>query len=80
MRTVLFATYYRLSFVSYKMFIDDSKTEERVAAATVSTKHIRRPYTCRLLNDSSIFTDELGASLFYLSDMLTNIILRKNHF
>ena len=45
------------------------KTEERVAAAAVSTKHIRKPYTCRLPDDSSIFTAELRAILLALRHM-----------
>ena len=42
------------------------KTEERVAAAAVSTKQIRKPYTCRLPDDSSVFTAELRTILLAL--------------
>jgi len=37
-------------------FTDGSKTEEGVAAAAVSTKRINKPFTCRLPDDSSIYT------------------------
>ena len=45
------------------VFTDGSKTEERVAAAAVSTKQINKPFTCRLPDDSSIYTAELRAIL-----------------
>ena len=40
--------------LSEKKFTDSSKTEEGVAAAAVSTKRIKKPFTCRLPDDSSI--------------------------
>ena len=45
-------------------FTDGSKTEEEVAAAAVSTKRIKKPFTCRLPDDSSIY--ELRAILLAL--------------
>ena len=45
---------------------DGSKTEEGVAAAAVSTKRINKPFTCRLPDDSSIYTAELRAILLAL--------------
>ena len=45
---------------------DGSKPEEGVAAAAVSTKDIRKPFTCGLQDDSSIFTAELRAILLAL--------------
>ena len=45
-------------------FTDGSKTEEVVAAAAVSTKRIKNPFTCRLPDDSSIY--ELRAILLAL--------------
>ena len=47
-------------------FTDGSKTEEGVAAAAVSTKRINKPFTCRLPDDSSIYTAELRAILLAL--------------
>ena len=70
---VLFATYYRLSFARLKKKKGHWRFKNRG-----KSRSSRKPYTCWLPNDSSIFTDELGAILFCLSDMLTNIILRKN--
>ena len=48
------------------VFTDGSKTEAGVAAAAVSTKHPRKPLTCRLPDDSSIYTAELRAILLTL--------------
>ena len=45
---------------------DSSKTEEGVAAAAISTKRIKKPFTCRLPDDSSIYTAELRAILLAL--------------
>ena len=47
-------------------FTDGSKTEEGVAAAAGSTKRIKKPFTCRLPDDSSIYTAELRAVLLAL--------------
>ena len=47
-------------------FTNGSKTEEGVAAAAVSTKRINKPFTCRLPDDSSIYTAELRAILLAL--------------
>ena len=47
-------------------FTDGSKTEEGVAAAAVSTKRINKPFTCRLPDDSSMYTAELRAILLAL--------------
>ena len=45
------------------VFIDGSKTEAGVAAVAVSTKCSRKPLTCCLLDNSSIYTAELQAIL-----------------
>ena len=50
-------------FLSF-LFTDGSKTEEGVAAAAVSTKRINKPFTCRLPDDSSVYTAELRAIQF----------------
>ena len=47
-------------------FTDGSKTEEGVAPAAVSTKRIKKPFTRRLPDDSSIYTAELRAILLAL--------------
>ena len=47
-------------------FTDGSKTEEGVAAAAVSTKRIKKTFTCRPPDDSSICTAELRAILLAL--------------
>ena len=52
--------------LSEKKFTDGSKTEEGVAGAAVSTKRINKPFTCRLPDDSSIYTAELRAILLAL--------------
>ena len=44
---------------------DSSKTEEGTAAVAVSTKQINKP-TCRLPDDSSVYTAELWAILLAL--------------
>ena len=49
-----------------KKITDSSKTEEGVAAAAVSTKRMNKPFTCRLPDDSSIYTAELRAILLAL--------------
>ena len=54
---------YRLS---ENIFTDGSKTEEGVAAAAISTKRNKTPFTCRLPDDSSIYTAELRAILLAL--------------
>ena len=48
------------------VFTHGSKTEEGVAAAAISTKRINKPFTCRLPDDSSIYTAELRAILLAL--------------
>ena len=48
------------------IFTDGSKTEEGVAAAAVSTKRINKPFTCRLPDNSSIYTAELRGILLAL--------------
>jgi len=48
------------------VFTDGSKTEAGVAAAAVSTKYPRKPLTCRLPDDNSIYTAELRAILLTL--------------
>ena len=45
---------------------DGSKIEDGVAAAAVSTKRINKPFTCRLPDDSSVYTAELRAILLSL--------------
>ena len=66
-KTKSFAACYRISFIRKKeKFTDGSKTEEGVAAADVSTKHIREPFTYRLPDDSSVFTAELWSILLAL--------------
>ena len=45
---------------------DGFKTEEGVAAAALSTKRINKPLTCRLPDDSSIYTAELRDILLAL--------------
>ena len=57
---------YLLSEGKKKKITDGSKTEEGVAAAAVSTKRIKNPFTCRLPDDSSISTAELRAILLAL--------------
>ena len=52
--------------LSEKMFTDGSETEEGVAAAGVSTKQIKKPFTCQLPDNSSIYTAELRAILLAL--------------
>ena len=52
--------------LSEKNFTDGSKTEDGVAAAAVSTKRINKPFTCRLPDDSSVYTAELRAILLAL--------------
>ena len=42
-----------------KNIADGLKTDEGVAAAAVSTKDIRKLYTCHLPDDSSVYTGEL---------------------
>ena len=49
-----------------KKFTNSSETEEGVAAAVVSTKQIKKPFTCQLPDDSSIYTAELRAILLAL--------------
>ena len=63
--------------LSEQIFTGGSKTEEGVAAAAVSTKRIKKPFTCRLPDDSSIYTAELRAIL-KLSNMF--IIPKENLF
>ena len=55
----------RISFIIF-FFTDGSKTEEGVAAAAVSTKRINKPFTCRLPDDSSIYTADFRAILLAL--------------
>ena len=52
--------------LSEKIFTDGSKTKEGVAAAGVSTKRVENFFTCRLPDDSSIYTAELRAILLAL--------------
>ena len=52
--------------LSENVFTDGSKTEDGVAAAAVSTKQINKTFTCRLPDDSSIYTAELRAILLAL--------------
>ena len=52
--------------LSGKIFTDGSKTEEGVAAAAVSTKRMKKTFTCRLPDDSSVYTAELRAILLAL--------------
>ena len=52
--------------LSEKIFTDGSKTEEGVAAAAVSTKRMKKTFTCRLPDDSSVYTAELRAILLAL--------------
>ena len=52
--------------LSEKKFTDSSKTEEGVAVAAVSTKQIKKLFTCQLPDDSSIYTAELRAILLAL--------------
>ena len=47
--------------LSEYFFTVGSKTEKGVAAAGVSTKRINKPFTCRLPDDSSVYTAELRA-------------------
>ena len=48
------------------VFTDGSKTKEGAAAAAISTKRIKKTFTCRLPDDSSIYTAELRAILLAL--------------
>ena len=57
---------YSLSEKKEKKSTDGSKTEEGVAAAAVFTKRFNKPFTCRLPDDSSIYTAELRAILLAL--------------
>ena len=52
--------------LSENVFTDGSKTEDGVAAAAVSTKQINKTFTCRLPDDSSVYTAELRAILLAL--------------
>ena len=52
--------------LSEQIFTDGSKTEDGVAAAAVSTKRINKPFTCRLPDDSSVYTAELRTILLAL--------------
>ena len=52
--------------LSEKKITNGSKTEDGVAVAAVSTKRINKPFTCRLPDDSSIYTAELRAILLAL--------------
>ena len=52
--------------LSEQIFTDGSKTEEGVAAAAVSTKRMKKTFTCQLPDDSSIYTAELRAILLAL--------------
>ena len=57
---------HQLIFIRKKKITDGSKTEDGVAAAAVSTKLINKPFTCRLPDDSSVYTAELRAILLAL--------------
>ena len=52
--------------IFFLFFTDSSKTEEGVAAAAVSTKRMNKPFTCRLPDDSPVYTAELRAILLAL--------------
>ena len=52
---------YPVSERKKKKITDGSETEEGVAAAAVSTERINKPFTCRLPDDSSVYTAELRA-------------------
>ena len=45
--------------LSEKIFTDSSKTEEGVAAAAVSTKRMKKTFTCRLPDDSSVYNSKI---------------------
>ena len=62
---------------SEKKFTDGSKTEAGVTAAAVSTKYPRKPLTCHLPDDSSIYTAELRAILLALKCIYC---YKRNHF
>ena len=58
---------YNLEYPLSEFFsTDGSKTEEGVAAAAVSSTRINKHFTCRLPDDSSIYTAELRAILLAL--------------
>ena len=50
----------------WKIFTDGSESDEGVAVVTVTLKNYHMGYTCRLPNDSCIFTAELRAILLAL--------------
>ena len=58
--------FFRLYPWSEHFFTDSSKTEEGVTAVAVSNKHIHKPYTYWLSDDSSVFTGELQANFLAL--------------
>ena len=58
-----------------KKLTGGSKPEEGVAGAAVSTKDIRKPFTCGLQDDSSIFAAELRAIHIYCSKEKSFLIL-----
>ena len=51
---------------SEKTCTGGSETVEGVAAAAVCTQNLRKPYTCHLPDDSSVYTGELRAILLAL--------------
>ena len=55
-----------LNTIYQNFFHRRSKAEEGVAAAAVSTKRIKKTFTCRLPDDSSVYTAELRAILLAL--------------
>ena len=69
--TVLPADCFLLSFTERKKqqqknIADGLKTDEGVAAAAVSTKDIRKLYTCHFPDDSCVYTGELRAIVLAL--------------
>ena len=57
------------------LFTDGSKTEEGVAVAAVSTKHVCKPYTCQLLDKRELWAFLLAFRHAYHSKQKSFLIL-----
>ena len=52
-----------------QIYTDDSKVDEKVAAAAVSSVAPNNPFSCRLTDPCSIYTAELQAIMFALKQV-----------
>ena len=52
-----------------QIYTDDSKVDEKVAAAAMSSVAPNNPFSCRLTDHCSIYTAELQAILFALKQV-----------